>query len=63
MTSNGDPKEGTGAKGDASNDTALPFVPRKDDDTPVGDTDQHSKVDHNSTPEQDAIRREGAKGT
>lgn len=25
----------------------APFMPSKEDDTPLGDTDQHSKVDHN----------------
>ncbi len=43
--SNDDPK--TGAQGGASNDTATPFQPRKDDDSPLGSTDQHSQVDHN----------------
>ena len=37
-------KRPAGAEGDASDDTSVPFEPRKDDDTPVGDTDQHSKV-------------------
>lgn len=56
-----DPKTDTGAEGDASADTSLPFVPRKDDPTPVGDTDQHSKVPHDGTPEEERIIREGAK--
>lgn len=64
MTNEGDrdPRAGTGAEGEASADTALPFVPKKDDPTPWGDTDQHSKVPHtNKTPEQETILREGAK--
>ncbi len=44
MSTNPDTHAKTGAEGDASDDTKLPFEPRKDDDTPVGDTDQHSKV-------------------
>ena len=57
-----DPKAGTGSEGDASADTSLPFTPRKDDKTPVGDTDQHSKVSHDGpTPEEESITREGAK--
>lgn len=40
----------TGAEGSGSEDLALPFEPRPDDDSPVGDTDQHSKVDHNVDP-------------
>lgn len=57
-----DPRADTGAEGEASSDTELPFVPRKDDQSPVGDTDQHSKVPHHGkTPEQEAIKREGAK--
>lgn len=44
-TTDSDPtKHKTGAEGDASADTKAPFAPRDDDDTPVGDTDQHSKV-------------------
>ena len=43
----------TGAEGDASDDTSTPFTPRKDDDTPLGDTDQHSKVDHSKDPAKD----------
>lgn len=57
-----DPRAGTGAEGQGSADTRLPFEPRKDDKTPLGDTDQHSKVPHHgATPEQEAIKREGAK--
>lgn len=63
MTTDGDKDRNaeTGAEGDASADTALPFVPRKDDPTPVGDTDQHSKVDHHKASKQEDILREGAK--
>ena len=46
-------KHGTGAEGQGSSDSALPFEPSKDDDTPVGDTDQHSKVDHSKDPADD----------
>lgn len=46
-------RENAGAEGDASNDTATPFEPRKDDDSPVGDTDQHSKADHSKDPADD----------
>lgn len=35
--------EGIGAEGGESKEK-LPPVPDKDDDTPLGDTDQHSKV-------------------
>jgi hypothetical protein len=55
-----DPKTDTGSEGDASADTALPFVPRKDDQTPVGDTDQHSKVSHDGTKEEAQIKKQGA---
>jgi hypothetical protein len=34
---------GTGAEGEGSKDK-LPAQPSKDDDTPLGDTDQHSEV-------------------
>ncbi|MDO9354541.1 MAG: hypothetical protein Q7T55_12650 [Solirubrobacteraceae bacterium] len=54
-----DPKAGTGAEGDASNDLRYPFEPRKDDETPMGDTDQHSKVDHHQDPAKE-IKRGGA---
>lgn len=62
MTKNGDhdPKPGSGAEGEASADTPLPFIPRKDDQTPVGDTDQHSKAYQPSEAEE-RIKREGAK--
>lgn len=40
----------TGAEGSGSSDLGLPFEPRSDDDTPLGDTDQHSKVDHSVDP-------------
>jgi hypothetical protein len=33
----------TGSEGETDKDT-LPAAPSKDDDTPLGDTDQHSKV-------------------
>lgn len=50
----------TGAEGDASNDTGTPFTPRKDDETPVGDTDQHSKVPSDGqTAEEAAARKTG----
>jgi hypothetical protein len=48
-----DPATKSGSKGDASADTSTPFTPRKDDDTPVGDTDQHSKADHHADPAKD----------
>ena len=36
---------GTGAEGgDDESASNLPAAPSKDDDTPVGDTDQHSEV-------------------
>lgn len=54
-----DPKEQTGAEGQGSADTKTPFSPRADDDTPVGDTDQHSKVDHSKDP-ADEIKRQNA---
>lgn len=48
----------TGAEGEASADTSTPFTPRKDDDTPLGDTDQHSKVPgHKKVPAEDGARR------
>lgn len=48
----------TGAEGDASADTSTPFTPRKDDDTPLGDTDQHSKVGApKKVPAEDGARR------
>ena len=34
---------GLGAEGEGSEDR-LPFLPSGDDDTPLGDTDQHSEV-------------------
>ena len=34
---------GVGAEGDDDADT-LPAAPNEDDDTPLGDTDQHSQV-------------------
>ena len=58
MTNARDEKQ-SGAEGDASNDTSVPFEPRKDDDTPVGDTDQHSKADHNRDP-ADEIKQANA---
>ncbi len=36
-------KGGVGAEGDGD-DAKLPFLPSKGDDTPLGDTDQHSEV-------------------
>ena len=37
--------DGTGAEGgDDENASNLPPAPSKDDDTPLGDTDQHSEV-------------------
>lgn len=53
MSTSDDSKEKTGAEGDASNDTGTPFTPRKDDETPVGDTDQHSQADHSKDPAND----------
>jgi hypothetical protein len=35
--------EGIGAEGEEDKDT-LPAAPSKSDDTPLGDTDQHSEV-------------------
>ncbi|MBJ7471788.1 MAG: hypothetical protein JHD16_10825 [Solirubrobacteraceae bacterium] len=58
-TSDPDPRKQTGAEGDASADTSTPFTPREDDDTPVGDTDQHSKVDHSKDP-ADGIKADNA---
>lgn len=53
-----DTSQPTGAEGDASNDTSVPFQPKKDDDTPLGDTDQHSKVAGGKTvPAEDGARR------
>jgi hypothetical protein len=38
-------KGGIGAEGgDNENAESLPALPSKDDDTPLGDTDQHSQV-------------------
>jgi hypothetical protein len=34
---------GTGSEGEKDKDT-LPAAPSKSDDTPLGDTDQHSEV-------------------
>ena len=59
MTNNEHEAEKSGAEGDASSDTSVPFAPRKDDDTPVGDTDQHSKADHGKDP-ADAIKPSNA---
>jgi hypothetical protein len=42
-----------GAEGQGSADTSTPFTPSEDDDSPVGDTDQHSKADHNEDPAED----------
>lgn len=36
-------RDDTGAEGSDDKDT-LPAAPSKDDDTPLGDTDQHSEV-------------------
>ncbi len=53
-----------GAEGDASADTGTPFSPRKDDDTPVGDTDQHSKVAGGKTvPAEEGARQTGNAAT
>jgi hypothetical protein len=53
-----DHKHGTGAEGDGSTDASVPFEPSKDDDSPLGSTDQHSKVSHDGpTPEEDAARQ------
>lgn len=53
-----DTRHPTGAEGDASNDTSVPFEPRKDDDSPLGDTDQHSKVGApKKVPAEDGARR------
>ena len=35
--------DGVGAEGDGDG-AKLPFLPSKGDDTPLGDTDQHSEV-------------------
>ena len=35
---------GTGAEGDSDAKDKLPGAPSEDDDTPLGDTDQHSEV-------------------
>lgn len=40
----------TGAEGKGSEGLGLPFEPSPEDETPVGDTDQHSKVDHDQDP-------------
>jgi hypothetical protein len=37
----------SGAEGSGSDDSKIPCSPSKDDKTPLGDTDQHSKADHN----------------
>ncbi|MBO9531808.1 MAG: hypothetical protein J7513_02420 [Solirubrobacteraceae bacterium] len=50
-----EPGAESGAEGDASADTKLPFEPRKDDQTPMGDTDQHSKADHDQDPADDIV--------
>lgn len=34
----------TGAEGDSDAEEKLPAAPSDDDDTPLGDTDQHSQV-------------------
>jgi hypothetical protein len=34
-----------GAKGDSASKHRLPLAPAADDDTPAGDTDQHSDAD------------------
>ena len=34
-----------GAKGDSASKHRLPLAPAADDDTPAGDTDQHSNAD------------------
>jgi hypothetical protein len=40
-----DDRGGTGAEGgDDENAETLPFAPGEGDDTPLGDTDQHSEV-------------------
>ena len=39
-----DDREEGGAEGDASKDTP-PAAPASDDDSPLGDTDQHSSAD------------------
>ena len=40
-----DDRGGTGAEGgDDENADTLPAAPGEDDDTPLGDTDQHSQV-------------------
>ena len=40
-----DDRGGTGAEGgDNENTETLPFAPAEGDDTPLGDTDQHSQV-------------------
>jgi hypothetical protein len=35
---------GVGAEGEGSEGLKLPFLPSKDDETSLGDTDQHSEV-------------------
>jgi hypothetical protein len=59
MSNHDDHAKQTGAEGDASADTSTPFTPRKDDDTPAGDTDQHSKADHSKDP-ADEIKGSGS---
>ena len=44
---------GIGAEGEANRDT-LPAMPNGDDDSPLGDTDQHSQV---SDSGHDKMRR------
>ncbi len=57
-TTDPDRHAATGAEGNASDDTSVPFEPRKDDATPVGDTDQHSKVAGGKTvPAEEGARR------
>lgn len=50
MTSEDPRTPSTGAEGEASKDSKVPFEPKPDDPTPLGDTDQHSKVDHDDDP-------------
>jgi hypothetical protein len=41
-----DDREDVGAEGgDNENADTLPAVPAKDDDSPLGDTDQHSRAE------------------
>lgn len=48
----------TGAEGTGSEHTG-PFLPSKDDKTPLGDTDQHSKVSSATDPAHPKQRRTG----